>query len=136
MNRTFSPSGVTFQNICDVPCYWARHTPGETAQMDGERHLSYAQLQELVTAADEVLSVHGVLAGHRVMLVAENCSAPVAFLFAASARGAFAAVVNARLSAPEIAAFRAHCEPQAVVYLSADFEAAAGHAMKTLRVPS
>ena len=58
----------------------------------------------------------------------ENCVAAVAALMAASRLDAWAVLVNARLSEPEIARIRGHCEPRAVVFTDAPSADASRHA--------
>jgi acyl-CoA synthetase (AMP-forming)/AMP-acid ligase II len=70
----------------------------------------------------------GVRGGDRVVIVLENCVAVAAMLMAASRLDAWAVLVNARLSAPELDRIRAHCEPRALVFTDAVSPDATRHA--------
>lgn len=80
---------------------------------------SYGALNTAVDSLAQALRDHGVVAGDRVMLVAENCAAAVAGLFAAWTVGAIAVPVNARQSAPEIDKVIGHADPRVVLFTSA-----------------
>jgi acyl-CoA synthetase (AMP-forming)/AMP-acid ligase II len=74
------------------------------------------------------LRATGVRGGDRVLVVLENSVTAVAALMAASRLEAWAALVNARLAAPELARIRAHCEPRAIVFTTGASGEAARHA--------
>lgn len=83
----------------------ARIHPQRVAVEDGERTLTYRQLDERSRRAASALAARGVGRGDRLALLAEN-RAEVLELFLAAARlGAIVACQNWRLKAPEIA----HC---------------------------
>ncbi len=105
---------------------WERRTPDAPAMIQGETCWSYARLAEAVRAAKALLVELGVRPGDRVMLVNENCLALCALILAAGDLDAWAAIVNARLSAREIDTIRDHCAPRRVIYtleVSRDAEA-------------
>jgi long-chain acyl-CoA synthetase len=128
MLSSVTPSDASFVRIQDVPAYWASRSPDAVALLDDQVELSYAALKSHIETVSAMLSECGVKPGHRVMLVAENSIALVTFIFAVTAVGACAVIVNARLSPGEIEGIQQHCDPQLVVFLPAGFDAAVKHA--------
>src|SRR5215208_4217641 len=90
------------------------------------------QIQQLVIARAMIKEVRG---GDRVLVVLENSVTAVAALMAASRLDAWAALVNARLAAPELARIRAHCEPRAIVFTTGASGEAARHAADVAATP-
>jgi acyl-CoA synthetase (AMP-forming)/AMP-acid ligase II len=109
---------------------WAVETPDAPALGDGERNWSYAEFARAVEAARDRLAALGVRPGDRVMIVNENGLALAALVMAASELDAWAAIVNARLSASEIDAIRDHCGARRVLYAVAVSAQAAAHARR------
>lgn len=89
--------------------------------------IRYGQLWRQVQAIGDWLRSEKVSAGHRVMLVGENCPEMVALLFACSAIGAWPVSVNARLSAREIGVIADHCEPSLIFFTARCSAPAGGH---------
>ena len=94
---------------------------------DGTR-FSYLSLKAASEDAASLLQAEGVKPGDRLLILAENCAAAVAFIFAASRLGAWALPVNARLAAPEIDRILAYATPRAVVLTVGVSPDAAAHA--------
>lgn len=117
-------------SIHDVPAKWARATPEAIALIEGDRSVTYGEMQRAIADAGAALSGLGVGRGHRVLLVAENCATLVYFVFAASELGAAFVLVNARLSAEEIDAIALHAQAQAEIYIDAGYKDAAVHALR------
>ncbi len=102
--------------------------PDETAIVDFDgRTYSYSQWADLVTEAVVELIFHGVEAGDRVMLVAENCMAFTAFTIATWRLGAWVVPLNARMSKGEVSRIVEHCQPRVIVYTIAASQAAKSH---------
>jgi len=95
---------------------------------DARRRWSGLELRAAVDALAAALAGRGVRGGDRVVLINENACETVALLFALARLDAWAVLVNARLTAHEIAAIREHCEPRLDVYTVAASDAAAAHA--------
>jgi acyl-CoA synthetase (AMP-forming)/AMP-acid ligase II len=106
----------------------ARATPAAPALKEDGRTVSYAELAGEIDACAAWLRGMQVQAGERVMLVSENCIAQVAALFAIASLDAWFVNVNARLTAPELAAIRSHCGARVVLYTVAASPDAAAHA--------
>lgn len=121
-----SLEGVT--RISDIPRHWATVTPDAPALIENGEAISFAALWQSVQQARLLLEQRGVQAGDRVMIVSENCSAQIALLFAAGELQAWPVVVNARLSAREVEAIRAHCTPRLQVFTVAVSPDARTHA--------
>jgi long-chain acyl-CoA synthetase len=111
-----------------------RARPRAVALVAGDLSWTYAELVARAQAAACFLTVCGVRPGDRVMVVQENAPAAVALLFGALALDAWAAPVNARLSAREVTAIRELCEPRLVVHLPEVSVEAAAHAAGAERV--
>jgi long-chain acyl-CoA synthetase len=89
---------------------------------------TWAETAEAARAAADHLADLGVKSGDRVLLLAENCCAAIAFLYGASMLGAPVIPFNARQTAGELQRVIDHAEPAAVVMLSAISPDAAAHA--------
>lgn len=89
---------------------------------------TYGALDAACDAMRALLEQAGVRPGDRVLIVAENCNAAVAALFACSRLGAIAVPVNARQTSAEIARILNHAHPAAVILTSAASADAAAHA--------
>ncbi|MGH9542054.1 MAG: class I adenylate-forming enzyme family protein [Terriglobales bacterium] len=94
---------------------WALTAPDRPALVEGGETWTYRQLEAAIVQAAAWLRKLGVRPGDRVLLVAENCRAYVALLFATARLDAWPVLVNARLSASEIEVIRAHAEARRVV---------------------
>ncbi|HEX7386588.1 MAG TPA: class I adenylate-forming enzyme family protein [Castellaniella sp.] len=90
--------------------------------------VTYAQMWQRANAARDWLVAQGARPGDRVMIIGENCAEMVQALFACSLLGAWAVGLNARLSAREVEAVRAHARPVLTLYFSRSSNAAAVHA--------
>ncbi|WP_020651779.1 class I adenylate-forming enzyme family protein [Massilia niastensis] len=110
--------------ISDIVRLGAARAPDAPALVEDGRSWTYAQLLAQVDAYAQLLPELGVRPGDRVMLVAENCVAQVALLFAIARLDAWSVNVNARLSAGELAAIRAHSGARRVLYLPGSPDAA------------
>jgi acyl-CoA synthetase (AMP-forming)/AMP-acid ligase II len=91
---------------------------------------NYRQLASAVSDAQQWLVDAGVRPGDRVMIVCENCRAFVAILLALAALDAWAALVNARLSAREVDEIRDHCGARRVIYTTSVSPHAREHAKR------
>ncbi|WP_118179631.1 class I adenylate-forming enzyme family protein [Paraburkholderia phosphatilytica] len=116
--------------IADIPARLAAHDPQHVALIEDARSLSNAQLAQAVDAAATRLRDWGVRGGDRVMIVAENSVAQIVLLFAAAKLDAWALVSNARLSAAELDAIRAHAQPRVVAFTTEASPDAAQHAAR------
>lgn len=114
--------------ISDFVFEWATWTPQAPALIDGEHHWTYADLALAVKDAMNLLRELSIGPGDRVMLVNENGRAAIALFLAIGALDAWAVMVNARLSAGEIATIADHCEPRRVIFTVESSAEAAAHA--------
>ncbi|WP_255219107.1 class I adenylate-forming enzyme family protein [Paraburkholderia kururiensis] len=133
--------------IADIPMRLAAHDPhrialiedahdADEADREGLRVITRAQLAEAVDATAARLREHGVRGGDRVMIVAENSVAQIVLLFAAARLDAWALVSNARLSAAELDAIRAHARPRLTAYVVASSPNARAHAQRHGATPA
>jgi fatty-acyl-CoA synthase len=89
--------------------------PEATALIQGERRLTYRQLEQRSAALAHALAGAGVRVGHRVAYLGPNDIATFETLFAAAQLGAIFVPLNTRLAPPEIAFVIDDCAPSALV---------------------
>ncbi len=122
-----------FRYIHEIPEHQATHNPDAIClypEGDGpdSTPITYKALWQSIEATAKWLSSMGVCAGHRVMVVSENCPEMITLLFACSRLNAWPVCVNARLSAREIDVIATHCVPTLIFFTSRVSESALGHA--------
>jgi long-chain acyl-CoA synthetase len=116
------------RRISDIPARIAARDPQRVVLIEDERRLSAAELVQAVDNTARQLAELGVQGGDRVMIVSENCIAQVVLMFAAAKLDAWCSLTNARLSASEIDAIRAHARPRVVAFTVEASKDAANHA--------
>ena len=116
--------------ITDPLDHWAAAAPERIAAADPLALRSYAGLRAEVEALAALFRAQGVEAGDRVLILLENCLAGVAAILAAARLKAWAVPLNARLSAREVDAIRAHCRPRVSLYTAGVSPEAAAHAAR------
>ncbi|MEO8753833.1 MAG: AMP-binding protein [Casimicrobiaceae bacterium] len=116
------------RRISDIPALGAARAPDDEALREEDRAWSFADLERATADGARRLTAAGVRGGDRVLVVGENCAALVALLFAIARLDAWPVLVNARLSAREIDAIQAHCEPRRAIYLADVSPEARAHA--------
>lgn len=109
-------TAATPQRLHEVFAAWSATHAGKPALSDASRSLSYGELGVAVDAVARRLAEAGVRGGDRLLLVAENSVALVLCVLAASRLDAWAACVNARLSAREIDVFLEHSGARRALY--------------------
>lgn len=114
--------------ISDFVFEWAAWTPRARALIDGDIQWTYAELASAVASARDFLQELSIRPGDRVMLVNENGRAAIALFLAIGSLDAWAVMVNARLSAAEIATIAEHCQPRRSIFTIECSGAAAAHA--------
>ena len=118
------------RRIAEIPALAAARDPQHVALIEDARRLTNAQLLEAVEAIAALLREWGVRGGDRVMIVAENSIVQIVLLFATAVLDAWALVSNARLSAAELDAIRAHARPRLVAYAVESSPDAQQHALR------
>lgn len=116
---TTGPHLDAFERIWEPIAWWAEHRGAAPALSEGDRVLSYADLDARVKAAAGTLRDTGVQPGDRVLIVGENSLAMAVAILGSARLGAWAVPVNARLSAHEIDGIRDHAGPRVGIYTSA-----------------
>ncbi len=107
----------------------ARQRPGARALSDtGGTVWDYAAMDRACADLQAIILAEGVRPGDRVLLLAENCAAAVAVLFACSRAGVVVIPVNARQSGAEVARIVAHGEPVLAFFTGEVSPDAAAHA--------
>ena len=122
------PPFDAFARIDEPVAYWAERAPDAPAVSEAGRVLNYGEFDEAIARAAGFLAGQGVGAGDRVLILLENGLAAATLLFAATKLGAWAVLVNARLTAPEVAAIRNHARPRLSFYTTGVSPEAAAHA--------
>lgn len=116
--------------LSEIPGLWARRRGEAPALASARRRHSWAQLEEGRLRWAEKLQQLGARPGDRVLVVGENCPAMLMLVFAITSLRAWVVNVNARLSAREIDAIRAHAAPRITLFLVEDSPDAAAHAQR------
>jgi malonyl-CoA/methylmalonyl-CoA synthetase len=109
---------------------WLVREPGRVFIHLPDAQWSFAQLGQLVDAAEAELRADGVGSGDRVLVVAENCPQHVALIVAISRVGAWSCGVNARMAPGEVDAFAAKADAKVCYFTAAASPAAAAHAQR------
>lgn len=125
-----APPAELPRRLSDLPAIAAARNPDQCALIETGRRLSYGQLERAVRATAARLRELGLRGGDRLMIVNENSVALIVLLMAAARLDAWALLVNARLSAAEIEALRAHAGPRRVVYTAGCSPDALAHARR------
>ena len=108
---------------------WFASQPEACALVDFDgKALTWADFKIAIDAAERELTAAGARPGDRVMIIAENCTAAVAALYACSRLDAWAVMINARLALPEIERIMAHCQPRVILFTAAASPDAERHA--------
>ena len=105
-------------------------TPDNTALIDDGAAWSYRDLDRNVREVADHLTLLGIRAGDRVMIVSENCIALAALLLAVSRIDAWAIVSNPRLSARELDQIRDHSDARRMFFTAGISNEAAVHASR------
>ncbi len=115
------------EKVSTAVYYWAEHAPDAPAISDHlGRDFNYQALAREVDAGKRLLAEQGIEAGHRVLLVNENCVPLLVAILALSELGAWPVIVNARMAKDEVARIADHCQPVAELFFL-DSDAAVNH---------
>ncbi len=98
------------------PARRARKTPGRTALIHGDTHLTYAELYQRTTRLAHALRALGLRRGDRIAYLGPNHPSFLETLFAAGTLGVVFVPLNTRLAGPEIAYQLADSGAKALVY--------------------
>jgi long-chain acyl-CoA synthetase len=97
---------------------------------DASVALTGAEVETAVEGTAELLRIHGIRPGDRVVVINENSVSLAVLVFALSRIGAWPVLVNARLSAAEIDSIAEHCSARAFACTTAASPAAREHARR------
>ncbi|MGI9374412.1 MAG: class I adenylate-forming enzyme family protein [Hyphomicrobiales bacterium] len=89
---------------------------------------TYRAFNAAIDEAVCALKAAGIEPHDRVLIIAENCVAAAAFIFATSKVGAWAVPVNARMTLNEINRIIEHADPRAIVHTTDVSKEATAHA--------
>jgi long-chain acyl-CoA synthetase len=106
------PAEAPALTVADVPRLAAGLRPGKCALDDGQRRLSYAELEAQVQQAAAGLLACGVKAGDVVCAYLPNCIEYVIVLLAAARAGAVFSPINPRFGAHEVAGLLEQARPR------------------------
>lgn len=110
-----------------------QHLPMLAAQIaitTDEGSWTYQQLVDSVQAMAEQFEAQGLQAGDRMLIVGEGGATVLIAVLACSVLDAWSVPINARMSAPEIDAIKAHCAPRFAVLSTGISAAAQAHAQR------
>lgn len=110
--------------LSDLLAEHARSRPQVTAVVDGERRLSYPELDDRVTRLAYGLAARGVGPGERVLWLGQNSHAVLELLLACSRLGAVFCPANWRQSADELRFVVGDLTPKVVVWEQSEAAAA------------
>jgi fatty-acyl-CoA synthase len=100
------------RNPSNVLKLHALNTPDKVALVQGDRRVTYAELEERVNRLATALAARGVGPGSRVALMMRNCIEYLEIQWATTRLGALAVQVGYRLKAAEVAYILENSEPQ------------------------
>ena len=103
-----SSIGALFRERAGIDC-------SAVALIEGDRRVSYRELNDRVNRLVHVLVGRGVRSGDRVAILARNCAAYVELELAAAKLGVLVAALNWRLSASELSHCMALAEPSLLI---------------------
>jgi long-chain acyl-CoA synthetase len=115
---SITPETGTPRRLDEAFQRWTAIQPQGPALIEGDRTVSYGELDALVNVAAGKMVTAGIRPGDRVLLVGENSIALIVCIFAASRINAWSATVNARLSEREILNFLDHSGARRALYFS------------------
>ncbi|WP_210419608.1 class I adenylate-forming enzyme family protein [Mycolicibacterium sp. ELW1] len=101
--------------IGDIASNNARRYPNKRALVDGDRELTWSQVDQRARRLAGFLSGHGLKPGDRVMVIARNCIEWPEISFGLAKAGLIAVPVNIRLAPDEVAHVRDDCGARAVI---------------------
>jgi fatty-acyl-CoA synthase len=104
--------GMTFGRIATRN---AELFPDRVAVVDGERSVTYAELERLANRVARALQNYGLERGDRVCALSRNCLEYVALLYGAAKIGVAVVGLNYRLTSPEISECLHVTEPRLAV---------------------
>ncbi|MFZ2870348.1 fatty acid--CoA ligase [Zavarzinia sp.] len=123
------------KTFADVPRHHARERGDSVALIEGDRQITYGELDRASTACAAALIAEGVKPQGRVAVLDKNAADYFALLFGAAKAGAVLVPVNWRLAAPEITFILDDAEAE-VLFVGPDFVPAVryfGADFKTVR---
>ncbi|MDN5894377.1 MAG: AMP-binding protein [Nocardioides sp.] len=96
--------------VGDLPRRSAGRLPDKTAIIDGDAHLTFAELDAVTDRVAAGLSAEGIIKGDKIALLSHNCWEFAALAFAAARLGVILVPINFMLGADEIAFILDHSE--------------------------
>ena len=102
-------------NIAESVRWHARNRPDAIALSEGERSISYGELDRMAAGCANALRVLGVQPRERVMVVLPNSIAWVVIYQGVLQSGAIPVPINPLLVTPEIAAIARDCRPALII---------------------
>ncbi|MFG2969364.1 class I adenylate-forming enzyme family protein [Streptomyces sp. NPDC048288] len=103
------------RTLVDIPRYWAATTPDKVALCDGDRSLTYAELDERTDRLAAAIAAAGVAAGSRIGLLAKNSVEFFELWFGAAKAGCALVPLNWRCTAAELSELVADARPALLV---------------------
>lgn len=124
------PANDAFTSVWEPVAWWAARYGDVSALAEGDRLLTYAELDTRALALAETFRRAGGREGDRVLIVGENGLAMAVSVLAAARVGVWAIPVNARMSVAEIDAIRDHARPLLGLYTNSVSPDAEAHGIR------
>ena len=103
------------QSLGDLPRRSARRSPDKVALIDGERRLTFAELDALVDQTAAAMAAEGLAAGDRLALLSHNCWQFVVLSLATARLGVVLVPINFMLGGDEVAYILDHSDARTLV---------------------
>ncbi|WP_407492787.1 class I adenylate-forming enzyme family protein [Pseudooceanicola sp. MF1-13] len=110
------PLADRFARFHELVAHWAEVAPKSPALIEGDRTITYGQLDDLVNDTAASLSDAGLRENDRILIVAENSCSAIVLITAANRLGACCSILNARMTATEIRAIADFAEPRIIAF--------------------
>src|SRR6187397_1913551 len=121
---------AAMDRLDDIPRHWAAQRGDAIVLRDEAGPRTWAALDDARESLATQIADLGVRAGDRVVIVGESCAQMVALLFALASVDAWIVNLNARLTAREVDAIRAHAGARCMLFLPDNSPDAATHAAR------
>jgi len=115
-----------------LPLWWGEHHPQRIAIRSESGAVTYGQLAHSIRSTGSTLAALGLTRGDRLLIVSENSIATVVLFFASLETGVIPSIINARLSAAELAKIEDNARAKRTIYLHAASPDAARHAERVV----
>ncbi len=115
MEATLARNLISRANVGDTLTRTAWRLPGREAVVDGERRLTYAELNAEVNRVANTLLARGYRRGDGMILIAGNCADFLVAYYALAKIGAVSVPINLLWGKSEVSYVVEHCRPKGAI---------------------